>query len=170
LKPQVAAVVAGAYSKVRIFDEELFLRISESVRWRHHKSSELSIQAIGILLYAFSRVEVDDRQLLDFLAAEIQNIPSDQFTPQAISIVVTVYAGAHKRKNFFSTGSVAVSELPPATGILDYISRVVQRMGPTRFDTRHVKVIVEAYHRAGVRPQGLYEVPPLDTPLLFPRQ
>lgn len=170
LKPQVAAVVAGAYSKVRIFDEELFVRISESVRWRHHKSSELSIQAIGILLYAFSRVEVDDRQLLDFLAAEIQNIPSDQFTPQAISIVVTVYAGAHKRKNFFPTGSVAVSELPPATGILDYISRVVQLMGPTRFDTRHVKVIVEAYHRAGVRPEGLYEVPPLDTPLLSPRQ
>lgn len=122
-KPQVAAIVAGAYSKVRIFDEELFVRISESVRWRHHKSSELSIQAIGILLYAFSRVEVDDRQLLDFLASEIQKIPSHQFTPQAISIVVTVYAGAHKRKNVIPAGSVPVSELPPATGILDYINR-----------------------------------------------
>lgn len=63
LKPQVAAVVAGAYAKVRIFDEALFVRISECVRWRNHKASDYSVQAVGILLYAFSRVEVDDPQV-----------------------------------------------------------------------------------------------------------
>lgn len=100
-------------------------------------------------------------QLLEFLSTVIRDLPPQQFTPQAISVVVSVYAGAHRRKTGAMTAStepVKVADLPAATGILDYIARVAQIMGPSRFDTRHVRAIVEAYHRAGVRPEGLYEV------------
>ena len=43
------------------------------------------VQVVGILLFAFSRVQVDDPQLLDFLANIIQEIPPAAFTPQVFN-------------------------------------------------------------------------------------
>jgi hypothetical protein len=49
------------YTWTQVFDDELFVFLSESIRWRKKKLSEYTVQAIGVLLYAFSRVEVNDQ-------------------------------------------------------------------------------------------------------------
>ena len=157
---QQAAVIASAFAKAKIFDELLFAHLSRAVQWRGRDGSEFTVQVVGVLLFAFSRIQVDDPKLLDFLAQIIFEIPAADFTPQALSVVISVYAGAHRRRSFTSlqTSRVDPADLPPATGILEHLAAVASQLPPQSLEARHVRAIVQAYHRAGVRGQGLFEV------------
>jgi len=158
---QQAAVIASAFAKAKMFDERLFSHLSRAVQWRGRAAPEFSVQAVGVLLFAFSRVQVDDPKLLDFLAHIIVDIPPGDFTPQALAVVISVYAGAHRRRSFSSltlAASVDPAALPLATGILGHLATVASTVAPESYEARHVRAIVSAYHRAGVRGSGLFLV------------
>ena len=62
---------------------------------------------------------MDDPGLLDFLASKITQIPAPKYTPQALSVFVSVYAGAHRRRSMTSLQRAErddVTRLPEATG------------------------------------------------------
>ena len=50
------------------------------------------------------------------------------------------------------------SKLPPATGMLEHLAEVASQIPPHEFEARHVRTIVQAYFRAGVRGKGLFQV------------
>ena len=106
-------------------------------------------------------MQVDDPALLDFLAEIIVDIPARDFTPQALSVVISVYAGAHRRRSLevsMKSEERDPSKLPPATGMLEHLAEVASQIPPHEFEARHVRTIVQAYFRAGVRGKGLFEV------------
>jgi hypothetical protein len=49
-------------------------------------------------------------------------------------------------------------QLPLATGILAYLALVAASKDASSLEPRHVRAIVLAYDRAGVRGEGLFEV------------
>jgi hypothetical protein len=106
-------------------------------------------------------MQVDDPALLDFLAEIIVDIPARDFTPQALSVVISVYAGAHRRRSLevsMKSEEKDPSKLPPATGMLEHLAEVASQIPPHEFEARHVRTIVQAYFRAGVRGKGLFQV------------
>lgn len=156
---QQVAVIASAFAKAKIFDEPLFAHLSRAVQWRGRNKGEFSVQVVGVLLFAFSRIQVDDAKLLDFLAGVIVEMPAAEYTPQALSVVISVYAGAHRRRSLTSLrdANQDPSELPLATGILGHLAAIALQIPPKNYEARHVRAIVQAYYRAGVRGEGLFE-------------
>ena len=69
--------------------------------------------------------------------------------------MVSVYAGAHRRRE---CQGARADGLARATGILAHLAGITREVPPRAFEARHVKAIVEAYHRAGLRAEGLFEV------------
>ena len=56
---QHVAIIASAFAKAKIFDEGIFAHLSRAVRWRGRATSEFTVQAVSVLLFAFSRIQVD---------------------------------------------------------------------------------------------------------------
>jgi len=160
LSLQQLAIVANSFARVKVFDEPLFLLLSRAIRKRRVNPSLFRVQIIAVLLFAFSRVQVEDPQLLDFLSEVLLQLPPEQFTPQSLSVIISVYAGAHRRRSMSSLvqHKPSPAPLPPASGILAFLASVAIQMKPQTFEPRHIRAIVEAYHRAGVRAEGLWEV------------
>ena len=80
---QHCALLASAFAKAKVFDEAIFRHISRAVRLPERAPHEFSVEAVGVLLFAFSRVQAEDPALLAFLEEVIVRLPAAEFSPQA---------------------------------------------------------------------------------------
>jgi len=104
-------VIATAIAKAKIFDSALFSHLSRSAQWRGRASSQYTVQSVAVLLFAFSRVQVDDPLLLDFLERVISEMSPADFTPQ---VQQKSPASAKKALEKSTRNKRVISETSPA--------------------------------------------------------
>jgi uncharacterized membrane protein YgcG len=134
-QPQAIANIVNAFMRFKDWDTdarmmEVFERMSEAAQ--RNAPRAFSGQAISVILNAYVRKGLIDRELFAYISRTIQSLPAEVFDAQNIALIT----------NAFAKAEMFDEEL------LRYMARVAMLVKLRPEDSQNVAVIINAYAKA----------------------